>query len=91
MMPQTFRTAILTEYGQDALDSVTIVVNSNDAHLPLGWGIAVRDGDSLSSTYGSTITVDPRFTVWDGCSWRTARWFVPVGQIWARRVLGDFA
>jgi len=89
MMPQAFKTAILTEYGQDALASVTIVNSSNDGHLPLGWGMVVRDGDSASGCYGLHIVVDPRFAIWRG-EWQTPRWFNARGQSWSRAVLGDF-
>jgi len=92
MMPQALKTAILTEYGQDALACCTVVEGANDGHLPLGWGVVAHDSDPASGTYGSTIIVDPRYVVWcgDDCVWQTARWFAPKGQSWARRVLGDF-
>ena len=93
MMPQAFRTAILSKYGQDALDAVVVIQDGSDGHLPLGWGIRAGDGDPASSSYGLAVVVDPRFVVWcgDNMIWQTARWFAPKGQSWARSVLGDFS
>jgi len=89
MMPQALKDAILTEYGQDALAAV-VIETWLCGNLPLGWGIVATDGDSASGTYRLRIAVDPRFAIWTGGEWQTPRWFEPKGQLWARRVLGDF-